>query len=571
MYTAARLKTSPVKEAISRSTLQFLPVPNQTHRCPASYFTLIKCPIFKDGARTTVILLLDHDALLGEGSFGAVLPAYIVDQKTGFIINDRPDFAIKIAEPGEKISENEVRFISACQVVKIYSHGQIGDLNYCLMEYFVPYKVPGISPDPKDIYRRLNYIVSICSQVQQLHRGSRNGIIHGDIKLENTLIIAPKDADDMAGNIFLTDFGLSESMPDWLSFERLIETRGIRYHLESTMQFDFFDDLGKQHHFAVQARDVDSVRRIYAENNRQIKHPLVRAALIAMYEEHSTKLFHREVGMGPIFNSAYFPPEAQNGSFCMGTDIYMLCGLIVQLLAPPSLSGLRTVLKFDTSRLQTLMFPHFPAINMPVGTSIVSFLNKMQAPNLSERPSIEAVLHFFNQLRKLYRLAHGMTLSPRDYSPTEAAPLHPEQLCEPLLALADFDYIQKMASLEFVRSLAVPRDIAPSAPASADERELSPYDRGLCPILKAKVLGIIQASIGRTKIEVKNQKLSELQEEIKKAGSNINIKRIISTACIASPDNPLFIRSTGLLAQRTNPEEPGIIIAFRDVIKLYPK
>ena len=194
----------------------------------AFQFALAKVPIFRSGIQEVCTLIIDYanSSLLGLGGSANVLPAYLIDLET-YRFSFEPNFAIKIAKPPAKITDAEIEIMRNSRSIKIYWHGMLGDQSCCLMEYFAPHYLRPITSYRVDITQRLNYIVSICTQIQNLHEHFH--VTHGDIKLENTLIMPPKSGLDVSGNIFLIDYGLSQKIIPFEDFKRVIEHGGFAH------------------------------------------------------------------------------------------------------------------------------------------------------------------------------------------------------------------------------------------------------------------------------------------------------------------------------------------------------
>ncbi|MED6137836.1 hypothetical protein PIB30_068784 [Stylosanthes scabra] len=151
----------------------------------------------------------NEDLVIGEGGFGKVYK--------GIIVNDGvTSFAIKRCKPGSrqglKEFQNEIKFFTFCHLNLVSLIGFCQEDNELILVY--EYMANGSLCDhlykkqnqPLTWHQRLNICVGAARGLHYLHTGTRQPIIHRDIKSSNILLdqnLVPK----------IADFGLSRTIP----------------------------------------------------------------------------------------------------------------------------------------------------------------------------------------------------------------------------------------------------------------------------------------------------------------------------------------------------------------------
>ena len=346
---------------------------------PGCNYTLLKLTLSQKpplGNKTIVLKLLKDQ--LGEGAGGQVLPAYQI-HLPNYRMSAQPDFAVKISNPNEIIKPAEIAIMKMVKTMKVYYFGTIGTRQYCVMEYFAPHNLP-CPLHINDIPTRLKYIVSLCSQLQLLHR--KHYIRHSDLKIANTLIL-PTD-------LWLIDFGLAECLPDYETFTAPMFKLSIdrsptdpRRHRQHKIwiknNFFYFKHMDKD----LEADDLyDNLLSKFPLNGQQIP--------------------------------GYHAPELEANLLGLKSDIYMLCGVLAELLGELNSCANRN--GYDSPEflhygydLRIALLGTIMGIDLRKLT--IKFLHHMQNQTHSNRPAIEFVLRFFTTLYRLYVHNKQMTLA----------------------------------------------------------------------------------------------------------------------------------------------------------------
>jgi serine/threonine protein kinase len=473
-------------------------------------------------------LFLDSVNLLGKGASGKVSPAYFVgdDDK----IQSQPSFAVKLINlvataKAEQYPELEI--MRSLRSIDVYFSGdlicQSGERFEChVMEYFPSYKLPPMSPDPIDIQRRLNYIVSVCQQVNDLHI---LGIIHHDLKIDNTLIVPP---DREKCRIALIDFGLSDHVYNWQTFCKTM-IRSLAVLPIPLLLFKggpFLCHFATQHGhgFYIPHQDAQEIQRCQRAGYAQ-EDPQMVDALVNAYANISIKIEY-------LSEPQYFPIETEEQIGGYKSDGYMLCNLILSLLSaggdPLSFkkkfragNRLNFFEKFDTSVVGRMTFIS-AGYNLALRHYVLTFLNKMQEIVYVDRPPIEVILRFFNVLAQLH------THLGRD-DPNSSSLEKTTRYYKILHGLAYFDeYANKTLAIKKMRALLEGEEL-PAVPAlAAAVSGATPLDttsefmkwKG-CVVESIDHLAHIEAS--------KKIKLIQMLDAIRRANTQRDIKRIIAT------------------------------------------
>ena len=420
-----------------------------------------------------VILKIDTQNPIAKGSMGKILPGYRVDLNTATpAVN--PEFAIKtnLVTSEDMIPEDtefnamEIRIMEVVRGIQIYFNGKINNRPYCVMEYIQSHELNNyLNPLNRiQVLNRLSAIISLCTQVQQLHN---HNIVHGDLKQENTLIKAQADNPQFIENIFLIDCGLARQLPELT--ERLsapapffFTTHDQRRKLIQYFQFNLIKHF-RRHSTSSQDSDSSGVSSgVSSGSDSSYIMPtnlLVRDDLLPKHlrvisnVEQLSEIVDLENILIPSAergNGSYFAPETYNSYLCLKTDIYMLASIILWLLGAPEVreakfeggvhmsDGFSLPFRTNIVNLGLIHFTH------PVYLKeyVVEFINKMQHDDYRERPPIEFVLRFFTLVYQLYTNERPLTMPYTQYSPLEKG-----KMVGMLTMLAQTDYKKRKVDI----------------------------------------------------------------------------------------------------------------------------
>ena len=149
------------------------------------------------------------DGTLGEGGMGRVHRAY--HRQLG------KAFALKVIAPVFHGAEDiRARFIEEAQLASAMAHPNIVQVTdfgedpavgaYMVMEVIDGVPLLPAPPAPLPVPRALEYLRQIADAVEHIHH---RGVVHGDLKPDNMLVVTERDGERRRATVKLLDFGLA--------------------------------------------------------------------------------------------------------------------------------------------------------------------------------------------------------------------------------------------------------------------------------------------------------------------------------------------------------------------------